>query len=361
MVKNRVSFSFCPWCGNQFDGGDVTHCVSCGSERGNEDGQSLPPSRSDGAVRGRGRGRGGRVATDSSYQPEPETVARPQAVWRKVLYEKQPFEDNYVDETFLIGLKTNVNKRTYDLRTVVKESTTISQQISLVGLFLIVFLGTFYNKLPVEVLIALDTVLTGAFGCIVHLLAESSGRLHIFVESATTFVLLFATLLGLSPVLRTLTNSFSDDTIWVLTIILLLIHLFFHDYSYSYTSITRFMAPASLNAAVFASVLLGSRLPSNLHVFALIFFAIELFVFAPHIRDYIKRHSDDAHIALTAVMVATTACLLLLVSTIGAILYVFLIGFITFVCPFLLIRIQKYKNEINGPWDEAVPSLPSHK
>ncbi len=50
--------------------------------------------------------------------------------------------------------------------------------------------------------------------------------------SVKTLILLFGSLFSLSPVLRTLTNSFSDDTITACTVLLLLAHLFFHDYGY---------------------------------------------------------------------------------------------------------------------------------
>lgn len=116
-----------------------------------------------------------------------------------------------------------------------------------------------------------------------------------------TLILLFGSLFTLSPVLRTLTNSISDDTITACTTFLLAVHMFFHDYSYVNGSthkfvlstsihayILRFSAPVSLNAAIFASVLLASRLPSNLHVFALISIAIEIFALFPILRHYIK-------------------------------------------------------------------------
>ena len=45
-------------------------------------------------------------------------------------------------------------------------------------------------------------------------------------------VLFAGSLLGLSPVLKTLTQSYSSDTIWALTITLSAIHLIFHDYQF---------------------------------------------------------------------------------------------------------------------------------
>lgn len=111
---------------------------------------------------------------------------------------------------------------------------------------------------------------------------------ELFVSNLSSLIVLVGVLLALSPVLATLTNSFSDDTIWVLTILLMLIHVVFHDYGYIIGSSEKFEGPVSLNAAIFASVLLGSRLPSNLHVFTLIFLAIELFALFPIMRHHLR-------------------------------------------------------------------------
>jgi len=109
----------------------------------------------------------------------------------------------------------------------------------------------------------------------------------------------------------------------------------------------------SLNAAIFASVLLASRLPSNIHVFAIISIAIEMFALFPIMRHHLKLYSQELHNWLTCAMVCLTAGLFNQISTTVAVLYVSGILFITFVCPLWLVFIQKYKNEINGPWDEA--------
>jgi phosphatidylinositol glycan class C protein len=45
-------------------------------------------------------------------------------------------------------------------------------------------------------------------------------------------VLFAGALLGCSPVLRTLTLTYSDDTIWALTLLFLTVHVFVHDYHF---------------------------------------------------------------------------------------------------------------------------------
>ncbi len=50
----------------------------------------------------------------------------------------------------------------------------------------------------------------------------------------------------------------------------------------------RFPGSFSINAAIFASVLLASRLESDMHVFGLILYAVEWFALFPILRRSIK-------------------------------------------------------------------------
>jgi len=118
----------------------------------------------------------------------------------------------------------------------------------------------------------------------------------------------------------------------------------------------RITSPASVNAAIFASVLLGSRLPSATHMFGLLVLATELFVFSPYIRYPMKTLYPALFIYSTVGISVLVTVLLYPLSRALTILWALWIIFISFVCPFWLIWIQKYKNEINGPWDEAVPT-----
>ena len=49
---------------------------------------------------------------------------------------------------------------------------------------------------------------------------------------------------------------------------------------------------------------------------------------------------------VTSVMLFSLTIAVGIVYTIGML-------FVTFVCPFWLMWLQRYKNEIHGPWDEA--------
>ena len=85
--------------------------------------------------------------------------------------------------------------------------------------------------------------------------------------------------------------------------------------------------------------------------------SLELYVLGPYCRRQVAAASPAAHLALTAAMGAAAAALLapqsiLLTSSLAC-----AVVFVTFVCPWWLVRIHKFKACLNGPWDEAVPAL----
>ncbi|RNF10197.1 phosphatidylinositol N-acetylglucosaminyltransferase subunit C [Trypanosoma conorhini] len=68
--------------------------------------------------------------------PTASSAASAAPVWRKVLYERQPFEDNYVDpEKFMLGLRENVNLKTYEYGKVVLDTFVVVQQLTFVVFF----------------------------------------------------------------------------------------------------------------------------------------------------------------------------------------------------------------------------------
>lgn len=60
--------------------------------------------------------------------------------WRKVLWEHQPFPDNYVDQRFLEELRRNVGIRQYRYWAVVREAGFVGQQLSCVAIFITLWL-----------------------------------------------------------------------------------------------------------------------------------------------------------------------------------------------------------------------------
>ncbi|KAJ1834184.1 glycosylphosphatidylinositol anchor biosynthesis [Coemansia sp. RSA 2711] len=297
-------------------------------------------------------------ATTAVGTPGRKPSAPHRRPWRKLLYIQQDYPDDYVDETFLMELKKNANVRMYNYTTVALQTTVVTQHLSSIMVFIAVFINLYRGTLTGSALLWCSTV-TAVLGIISWDLLSLTLRTPVqriirfgTIKAAVLFALL---LFGLSPILRTLTEDTSSDTIWAMTVIFFCVNLAFHDYSTGNLTNIRFPGSVSLNAAVLASVLLASQLDSNLSVFAFLLFALGWFALFPIFRRYLKRISAAASVATTMVLALVATAMFAYISRVIAMLHVFGTLFITFGCPLWLIWVQRYKNEIHGPWDEARP------
>jgi phosphatidylinositol glycan class C protein len=95
----------------------------------------------------------------AASSPNTDYTARGENRWRKLLYIKQDYPDNYVDHTFLEKMQKNVNMRTLDYWTVVWESTVITQHLSSILAFVALFIRVYSGYLSVYTLHSLSSVL----------------------------------------------------------------------------------------------------------------------------------------------------------------------------------------------------------
>lgn len=188
------------------------------------------------------------------------------------------------------------------------------------------------------------------------------------LATAKSAVLIYIALLGLSPILKSLTESTTSDSIWAMTCSLMCINIFFFDYSGGVG--VKFPASLSTNAALMASTVLASRLPSTTHVFSLTLFSIEVFGLFPVFRRHLRHMSWRGHLILTLALVIGAGASLGTALTkkalwqggwkralAGAIIWgvgnaVGMGG-----CSWWLIGLQRYKNVVIGPWDPARPVI----
>ncbi|KAI9848340.1 MAG: hypothetical protein M1838_000556 [Thelocarpon superellum] len=186
------------------------------------------------------------------------------------------------------------------------------------------------------------------------------------LATAKSALLIYCALLGLSPILKSLTKSTTSDSIWAVSCWLMGINVFFFDYSGGVG--VKFPASLSTNAALMASTVLASRLPSTTHVFSLTLFSIEVFGLFPAFRRHLRHVSWRGHLALTICLITAAGGGVGVTSSGGgwkaAIVGIVLGGFLTALamggCSWWLIGLQKYKNEIHGPWDPARPVIRRH-
>jgi len=298
-------------------------------------------------------------------------VAERQPLWKKVLFAPQSFEDDYVDKTFLDSLITNANINNYNYFDLCRSTVSVTQHLSCIGIFVVVWRlisnrrsdddGDDVNNdnnnsvyLSAKQLIIVDVALLAIGYCVKLILRPNAYADSMkFMRSA---VVVFGCLLMLSPVLQTLTRTFSDDTVFALTTMCIIAHGAIYDYTdvrrHADKEDYRVTGSVALNAAMSAAVLLASRLETTLDVFAFLFFGIEIFALSPILRGYILHASETAYVyVVTPILFVVTAFLLHYLAMIVVHLYIVSFVFTTFVSSLWLIFSMKYKNEIRGPWD----------
>lgn len=275
--------------------------------------------------------------------------------WRKILYEKQPYPDNYVERNlFLAELEKNSSVKLYTYSWLVRHSFYIMQQVSCVLIFISFFIFLLHDKVSSTTLILLSNTTSLLFYCCWITWVWSHSDRKAGKQAGKSAILFMMVLLGLTPILKTLTEDTSHDTIWVLSTMCLVGNIVFYDYA---TTELRGDDSIALNAAIFASVMLASRLKSIAHVFGWMTLSIIWFALFPMLRRRIARLDKRLDLLLTFFVILLTGSLLAIIRFVLLVIYISTVLIGTIICPAIFVYLQRFKNEIHGPWDEALPSL----
>lgn len=264
--------------------------------------------------------------------------------WRKNLYETHGLPDNYTDSSFLEEMRKNINPSNITTMEAISFAASVSVQLNIVILFVIVFVWLDNERIAPNVIFLFTGIPTIA-GYLIHTFNNSSMSEKLSKDLRTVLIFLAFGYI-LSPILKTLTDTVSTDTIYAMTIFMFLIHLIFSKYGSPQVSLSDSL---SITSSIFGSLMLASRLVSPLHAFSLLTTAVQCFVLLPFVLFQI----ESKMIFAIALSITTTYLLHLISFTISC----FFLGvtiFVHLVCPFWYIRWQKYKENIYGPWDEAV-------
>ncbi len=259
--------------------------------------------------------------------------------WAKVLYQRSSLPDNYTDPKFLEEIKRNVHFKPVDSRTAVMKSTRISTQISVTVIFWAVFLqlkeGNSIWELSYVMfsfLIAAAYVASYCFKNILPILKN--------------IILFIAVGYGCTPILKTLTDTISTDSIYAMSIVLMVVHIAFHQYGMDGVCVSPYV---SLNAAICGAICLASRLQETKHAFALLTLAVQAFALFPELYQALN-YTPIAFLIMTA---SAFFCMIS-VSNVSAILFLLAISLVNVIFPLCFVWAQKYKDNIYGPWDEAM-------
>ncbi|XP_050306693.1 phosphatidylinositol N-acetylglucosaminyltransferase subunit C [Anthonomus grandis grandis] len=267
--------------------------------------------------------------------------------WKKVLYEKQDYPDNYTDQNiFLKDLKKNIYLREVTLIEACIGANRVLQEFCAIVLFSIIYI--YIVNQQVESWIVLYGMSSISFlGFVFYRVYFQSCSKNYGIGYDIRTILTFIAFGQLfSPVLHTLTDTISTDTIHTMAFLMLLIHLIFFDFEVPAALVSRSL---SLSAAIFASICLASRLSSASEAFVLLTVSTQIFVLSPILRKELHHP-----VILTVILLILDVYFLKILSNLLAVLFVACVVLINFICPMLFVKYQKYKDNIYGPWDEAV-------
>jgi len=264
--------------------------------------------------------------------------------WRKNLYENYGLPDNYTDSSFLEQLRKNIKPNNVTLIEAISLGASISIRLSVVVLFVIIFIWLNNEWTTPNIIVISGSALT-ILGYFIYNMKVPDRPAKLTKDLWT--VLIFLTFgYILSPILKTLTETISTDTIYAMTISMFLTHLIFSKYGSSQIFLSDSL---SITSSIFGSLMLASRLASPLHAFSLLTVSVQCFVLLPYLLSKMNNK-----IVISTILTIGTIYLLLFVSQMFSYVFIIAVIFIHFVCPLWYIRCQKYKDNIYGPWDEAI-------
>ena len=282
-------------------------------------------------------------------------IHKPSNLWKKLLYLKQPFPDNYTDELFLSQLKRNEDISHYSYWQLVSDFGLIVFHVNNLTLVTLVFMAMYKYNWDAKGLAGTTTILS-FLGFIVWEINFNHSYHHNEVAKLKSFTLVMFILLMVSPVLKSLTKSTASDSIWLISFMLNVANIMVHDYGI--TSPNEFRPIVSTNFSVSNALVLASRLSSTLQVFCFIVCAIQITILLPIFDFSLRKLSLGIHHALIVTLVMTALALVYdLCGVSAAVSYGVVEGGILLILPAYFMFLQRYKNELQGPWDIARPTL----
>ncbi|KAJ1406556.1 phosphatidylinositol N-acetylglucosaminyltransferase subunit C [Ochromonadaceae sp. CCMP2298] len=273
--------------------------------------------------------------------------------WKRILYEKQNYRDNYIDPVKFLD-QLDVQQHDGNSTTFLSlflSASVVAQQFTVVATFLTIYKYILIKKDMLQQVAILDSALLVVGYGVTLLLDEQQLNATTSVKTSV----LFGIFLRISaPILRTLTSSFSEDTIHALAITFSTIHLVFHDYAYVDSRRDSFAGTLSLNAALFTAIILASRLENIELVVSFLLLAVICFSLFPSTAKLLKKRSLSLHLLLTGCQWLAAGTFLYFLDWTLFVVYQLLMVLLWIVGPYIYYSMQVYKKAMRGPWDIAV-------
>ncbi|KRY87079.1 Phosphatidylinositol N-acetylglucosaminyltransferase subunit C [Trichinella pseudospiralis] len=286
--------------------------------------------------------------------------------WKRVLYLKQPFPDNYSGHQFINSLRKNgipfklnenflilVNLKKVTFTEAVLGSCYVMHHISSVILFGIIFTYSYMGMISWESVFSV-TLVTFFIGYILYLkLLNDTDNLKLSAYnfiSLKTIILYAGYAYGFSPVCQTLTATVSTDSTVTTSAFMFLVNIIFCNYGCDVAMVS---SALSMNAGIFGTVCLVSRLSNRNEVFTLLTFSVVIFVVWPLLRGKLLEIYPTTNVPLAMCLAICVTASMYPLSSVMTLLYVALHIFITFMCSALFVVMQSMKRTLHGAWEEA--------
>ena len=276
-------------------------------------------------------------------------------VWKRILYEKQGYPDNYVDGEFFKQLQTtNIVHHNVSLVEAILATGQLSFEMSSVVGFAVVFISLQTNVISPGQLFFILTAVT-SLGYFTY--RSYKGKTRSILDDCGS-VIIFLGLCTLSaPILRTLTQTISSDTLVACTVLMMLAHLVFHNYGADVAIVSPVI---SLNAAIFGCICLASRMPTVEHTLIILCIAAVLFGLCPMLRILLwAKCSNSFKWIVLCIYPSIVSFSVLWLSTYCFLLLCALFVFVNIICPYWYVKWQSIKDLKYGLWDEAIPDMES--
>uniref|UniRef100_A0ABD2XF82 Phosphatidylinositol N-acetylglucosaminyltransferase subunit C n=1 Tax=Trichogramma kaykai TaxID=54128 RepID=A0ABD2XF82_9HYME len=262
----------------------------------------------------------------------------------KNLYEFHGQADNCTDKSFHENLKKNSKPASVETSKIFIFCAKICFKLSLIMIFMIIFNSLSNGTLIPFSVFTINSII--GFLCYSRYVIISNHRVQNFSKDLHVFIIFLVFSYILSPVFKNLTETVSTDTVYALTTFMFVIHLLLNKYGLSDVSLTQSL---SITSSLFGSIMLTSRLPSTLHAFCLLLTSVQSFVLLPKFLFKIANP-----VSLCLFTVSLTAFILYNTSYILLHIFLLISLFMQLICPLFFVKWQVYKENIYGPWDEAI-------
>lgn len=274
--------------------------------------------------------------------------------WRKLLYIRQPYPDNYTDSSFLSQLKRNTTVQRHSFYKLTTDFSLISLHLNVLAITHIVFIGIYSLSWNPTIPVSLSSLGTALLYTAYTLTTTSTQRFFTNAIRSSLVITIFT--LTLSPVLKSLSESTSSDSIWSLSVWLTIMNIMTTDYHFDLHH--KFNPIFATNMLLADVTVLASRLDSSTAVFCFVLFAVQIHGLFPIWQTWMRQTHPKTHWPIyTLVAIVVCAFIFNILGSQVLLVWVFIQICVVLGCPIYFIVLQKYKDELKGPWDPAQPKL----